>query len=407
MWGSSLLRVPRSGVGNAPNLAAGYEISDDKTVITVYLRPGAKWSDGHPFTSEDIRFMYDDMHNTEPAGQVYTWHATGRILQTEVIDDYTIKLICPGGIGVTPMSLASWNGSQTNAYQAAHYLKKWHITYNEDAEKIAKEEGFDTWYECFNSHSVWFGNNLDLDLPKMTPWYPVQQTTTTELHERNPYYWAVDEAGNQLPYIDSAIVQIVDPEVYQLKVSGGEADIAWSGLSFDNVALYMSSADSGNYGVELHPGALGNAVALMPANAYYDPAERELWKNVKFRQALSVAVDREDINESVYSGYGVPRQCAPLPSTSFYKEEWGEYYAQYDPALANKLLDEVGLNKKDSDGHRLRPDGKLLSIVMQYYTDTDLPTLELVREYWEAVGLKTTIKFGDAGLVEERLFNKE
>jgi peptide/nickel transport system substrate-binding protein len=406
MWGFSLFRVPRSGIGNDPNIAAGYEVSDDQKVITVYLRPGAKWSDGHPFTTEDIRFQYDNMHNRKPK-EVSTWGATGRIQETEVIDDYTIKLICPGGVGTTLQALSNWNGSQSNAFTAAHYLKKWHLDFNPDAGKVAKEEGYDQWYEAFNAHAVWYGSNLDLDLPKMTPWLPVQQTTTTELHERNPYYVGVDAAGNQLPYVDSAIVQIVDPEVYQLKVSGGEADFAWAGLSFGNIGLYMSNAESGNYRVDLHPGALGNKVALCPANWYYDESERELWRNIKFRQALSVAVDREDINEAIYLGYGVPRQSAPLPSTSFYKEEWGTYYAQYDPALANELLDEVGLDKKNAEGYRLKPDGRILSIVLQPYVEDDVPTLELVREYWEAVGLKTTIKFGDVGLVEERLFNNE
>lgn len=116
-----------------------------------------------------------------------------------------------------------------------------------------------------------------------------------------------------------------------------------------------------------------------------------------------MAIDRNDVNETVYMGRGVPGQFAPISSCSFYANDWRGYYARYDPALADKLLDEPGLDKRGKSNYRLRPDGKALSIVIEFSTERYTPALELVREYWEAVGLKTTIKLEDTDLITQRM----
>lgn len=403
MFGSSFFRNPRNSIGVEPDLAEGYEVNEDNTAVTIFLREGLKWSDGHPLTSEDVRFTFDDMHfNTD----VQTWGSFG-IDAVEVIDEYTVKLINYEGLGTNILGMSAWYGGYATSYHPAHYLKKWHGDYNPDAEKIAQEEGFDHWYGnvgCMRSH-YWWAPLTDIEKPQVEPWQLEELSHTAKLYERNPYFWRVDPEGNQLPYIDRLRIQIVNGEVYQLKVTGGDASIAYYQTQFDNLPLYKSSEQSGDYRVILHPG-VSSSVVKLGINMYGrhpDPFTNSILSNLKFRQALSVAINRDEINEVVYQGLGVPGKVAPISATSFYQKGWREDYAQYDPALANKLLDEIGLDEKDSGGFRQRPDGKTFTFIIDYTTAPFTTTLELVSEYLEDVGIKTLIKLADPGLLEQRV----
>jgi len=188
---------------------------------------------------------------------------------------------------------------------------------------------------------------------------------------------------------------IIDTEVYQLKIISGEADVAYVGTDFANYPLYKENEASGDYRVVLIPGVFGTQQQL-PFNLNEpDLVLRELYQDKRFRQGLSVAINREEINEVVYFGLGVPRQATVLPDASYYKEEWGEAYAQYDPDEANRLLDEAGLTERDNDGFRIGPDGKTLLMLVEWCnaSGVPVPVMELVKEYWEAVGVKTLLKF--------------
>jgi peptide/nickel transport system substrate-binding protein len=391
IWGATLFRVPRHEAGIEPDVAAGHEISADRKVFTLYLREGLKWSDGEPLLSEDIRFAQEDMHWND---KVNTWNRLGMVNEVKVVDDYTIDLICPGGVGLLPLFLSDWPGGRANTLFPSHYLKNWHADYNDDAQAIAEEEGFENWYDAMRSH-YWWDPRTDVNAPDISPWVLRQTTTTNKVLERNPYFWRVDEARNQLPYIDRVVISIIDAEVYQLKVSGGAADIAYMHTEFENIPLYKSSEADGGYRTVLFPGASGSNVSLWINLNHPNPVLRNIYNDVKFRQAISVAIDRDDINDAVYMGLGNPRQLAPLSSSSFYKTGWEETYSQYDPALANRLLDEIGLDEKDSGGFRKRPDGETLSLVILYPVPGQTSALELVKEYWEKVGLKTTIKLDE------------
>jgi len=131
----------------------------------------------------------------------------------------------------------------------------------------------------------------------------------------------------------------------------------------------------------------------------------KLLNDVNFRRALSVAINREEVASLVYNNLLTPRQASADPGTPEYDPEWEKSYAQYDPALANKMLDELGLDNRDAQGFRLRPDGKPLTLHLEF---SDLAMAgsidqhELVKEYWEAVGLKTTTNVISRELYEER-----
>lgn len=400
-WSASLLRIPRSGVGVEPDIAEGYEVVDNdegKPIgIKFFLREGMKWSDGSPFTSEDIRFMFEDMHQNP---NVQTWGSWG-INRVVVDDDFTVTVIKDGGLGTGLLQASSWFGGYSASFQPSAYLKPYHIDYNADAQTDAEAAGYETWYD--RMRDLYFWNPMkNPEKPQVEPWDLAEFDNSARIYVRNPYFHRIDSEGNQLPYIDRMLIQVVDNEVYQLKVTGGEASIAYQQLSLDNMQLYRGNESAGDYTTYIHPGVNGSELKLISNMTHPDPIRRAVHQDVRFRQAVSVAVNRAEIQKVIYADLGVARQLAPIPSASFYDQSWGEYYAQYDPALANRLLDEMGLNRRDSDGFRRMSDGRTLSIVLSYTSDIYTAELELISEYLNAVGIKTTIGLVDVSLLTER-----
>lgn len=386
-----LLRMTEDGrvVGN---LAKGYKLSDDYKTFTLYLREGGKWSDGAPFTADDILFKIEDITWNENVDEGWTgaWTTSG-IKTLKRIDEYTVRFEFDEPYPSLPLKLATWQGSEWVMYAPKHYLERWHIKYNAEADELAKKEGFGGWGEAFHYHWEPIVPK-DMDKPTMYSWDLEVFTLSGKVFVRNPYYWQVDTAGNQLPYIDKVVISIVDVEVYQLKIIAGEADVAYVGTSFENYPLYQENEERGDYRVHLIPGIFGSRMAFGIHQTIDDPILRGLFRDVRFRQALSLAINREEINNTVYYAQAVPRQATTLPTASFYKKEWGESYAQYDLEKANRLLDEMGLTERDKKGFRLGPDGKSILLLVEFPEGESTATLELVREYWEAIGLQVSLK---------------
>lgn len=400
--GTYLGRIGKDGTLEG-DLAKGFEFADDQMSLTIHLREGTKWSDGYPFTADDIVFMFEAMH-WHP--DVETWNWLEMVTGVEKVDDYTVRLTTDTPYPVLPLKMVEPAGGDWCAFQPKHYLEKWHIDYNPNANELAKEEGFDSWVECFTHHYFWDPTE-DLNKPTMQPWIMTESTTTHRVFIRNPYYWKVDTAGNQLPYIDKIVSNVVNPEVYQMKIISGEADVAFMNTRFENYSLYKENEEAGGYTVTLIPGTSAAEVGFGVNLTHSDPVLREIYQDVRFRRALSLAINREEINEVVYFGMGVPRQLTILPNASFYKEEWAQAYAQYNPDEANRLLDEVGLTERDKDGFRLRPDGKRLEVMVEYAVggefEASVTLLELVKEYWEAVGVSVLLRSSDQALYSERM----
>jgi len=400
---TSLFEPSKDGEHPVPNIAKGFKWSEDFKTLTIYLRKGLKWSDGYPFTADDILFVINDVYqNKELTPTPPFWLSpTKEIKKAEKVDDYTVNINFPEPYPAFEASLTtprmgqlctSWSAG---IYSPKHYLKRWHIKYNPKANELAKEEGFERWWQAYKHHAQILPLQNDLDLPSMGVWILKKKTTSAKVFERNPYYWKVDPAGNQLPYIDKVVSTIVDPEVYQLKVISGEADFAMRGLSLKNYPLYKENEEKGDYHVVLIPGINGSELVLELNLNHPDLVLRKICQDIRFRRALSVAINRAEINDSVFFGKAVPRQWTWVPNYPGvdYKEEWAKAYAQYDPELANQLLDEMGLTKRDKDGFRLRPDGKPILLVIEYVEgELNGPILELVKEYWESVGIKVFLK---------------
>lgn len=384
------------------NLAQSVELSSDLKVITLTLRRGTRWSDGAPFTADDILFMYEDMHWHE---NVTTWGGSNYVKRVRKIDDYTVVYEADESSPVMYYEMGQWFSSEWQGYHPKHFLEQYHIEYNPNANDLAKEAGFEDWSKLMHSH-YWWSPMSNIEKPTLQPWRFVKMDTTVKVFERNPYYWKVDAEGKQLPYIDRINNTIIDKELYDIKIVTGEADFAWMNTSFDNFTLYKENETQGDYRVILLPGFHGTEANFGINMNHSDPVERAINNDVRFRQALSLAINREEINEVVYSGRAVPRQATVLPTVSYYKPEWGEAFAEYDPARANALLDEMGLAERDKNGIRLRSDGKPVSLLIETSVRVggtiSTKLFELVEEYWKELGLEVTIKFQENALFQQR-----
>lgn len=390
-----------------PYIAKKLEYTKDMKKIKVSLRRGLKWSDGNPFTADDIMFWWNDivLDNELTPVKPKVWMPGGKLAKFKKIDDYTIEIAFFGPY--RPM-VTSPTVLTALSYAPAHYLKKWHKKYNPDADKIAKQEGFDAWYKCFGFHRDAGWTQQDTNIPGLGPWVMEKLTTTQKIYRRNPYFFGVDTEGNQLPYIDRIIVDIVaNKEVVTMKLLSGELSLGgyMSGMMMKDFTLYKGNEDKGNYKVFLYE-SLYTEVVFSFNQAHPDPVIRKIFQDVRFRQAMSLAINRDEINQFLMGGTGIPTQSTVHPTCSFFKKEWATAYAKYDPKEANRLLDDMGL-KKGPDGIRLRPDGKPLELTLLYddagvgyRSDTDL--MLLMKKYWGDIGVRVEPKAMARTLINKR-----
>ena len=378
-----------------PNVAKSWEWNDDYTELTFNLRKGHNWSDGEPFTVDDILFWYEDIRLNKdlfpevPGDMMYG----DEPYTIEKIDDTTFKYVfavpAPGFlVGLARTYVQPW--------QPKHFLSQFHIKYNPQADELAKQEGYDDWVGLFRSYyHDWKDSYHRFGVPTLELHVLSDETTEFRIVSANPYYFKVDTAGQQLPYVnEQRETFIADKEVYNLKIIAGEVDLKGDALDLISYPLYKENEADGNYKVELPPAGLGAGMIYVLNITDKDPVLRQIFSDVRFKQALSLAMDRNEINEFVYLGLAEPMQGLPADpiSNPYVTPEQASYMTQYDSDQANALLDEMGL-QKGADGVRLRSDGKPLTILMEYCQQAG-PILvnELVKQYWEAVGVKVELK---------------
>ncbi len=388
-----------------PGVAKAYELSEDKKTLTIHLRKGMKWSDGEPFTADDIMFWYEDIILNEDLTPVLPkqWSPGDEPMEVKKIDDYTVSLHFAEPYAAILLQLAHW----MYGIEPKHYLKQFHPKYApiEELEEMAKDAGLDYWYQLFeNKRRSWCGQPLENpDLPTVLPYYLAKYGTDISTFERNPYYWKVDTAGNQLPYIDKILIKKVENvEMYNAKIVSGELDCAGFNTSVLNYPLYKENAEQGDYRVLLWSSGKGSEVVYQVNMTYEeDTVLRDIFRDLRFRQALSLAIDREEINDVIFFGLGVPRQMTFIDGSKYIEPEFATAYAEHDPDKANALLDEMGLKWDENREYRLRPDGKKLGWTFNFF-QSETPkreVSELVVEYWGRVGIDVKLKEGTRTLV--------
>lgn len=377
-----------------PNILKAYSPSDDFKTWTLTLREGMKWSDGAPFTTDDFMFWYEDIFlNPEltPAPQA-VYVSGGEPMTMTKIDAVTLEVsfVNPNPNFDLTMSKSYWNDRM---FAPKHYLSQWHSKYNPDADAQAKSEKFETWVQAFQFHDAHAQDAQDTALPDITPWVLNRiDELGNKYFERNPYYWAVDTEGNQLPYIDRQVAVLVkDAQVRTLKFISKELDNAGENpLPVKDYPLYVENETQGDYKVFLFENSRGNDIGISFNQTAKDPVLRAIFQDVRFRQAMSLAINRQQVNDVLYVGRATVRNATIPATTSFYEEWMGSYFAEFDTAKANALLDEIGLTMDAASQVRMRPDGKPLEVVLECWEEF-CPHSEMVAEMWTAVGVKTTM----------------
>ncbi len=412
----SILRVAPDGKTIVPNLAKSWEFSEGGKALTLHLIEGIKWSDGVPFTADDILFWYEDIILNDELTPVKPgdWSPGGELMKMEKLDDYTIRLRFAKPHPLAPLVLAHIAGTTGEFFTPKHIMKEFHPRYvpKEKLEKLAKEEGNDFWYQSFQARNHFDFGNLQkkVDAPTIDAFLLKEKKAGEWIFERNPYYWKVDTAGNQLPYVDRVHISLVEsPEMVNMKILTGEVDFSGYHTTLMNYPLYMENADKGGYRVLMWKSGLSAEVVFFLNLTHKDPVFRKIVQDRRFRIAMSLALNREEINDMVLLGRGIPAQGTALPNSSFYEERFSKAYAEYDSKEANRLLDEMGLDKRDNQGYRLRPDGKRLSIVIEF-TDTEGPKgaiAEVAATHWEAIGIQIILKEEGIDLMVERVTGNE
>ena len=403
-WQYELLTVPSPTGEIIPSVAEGWEWNDDYTVLTLNLREGIKWSDGVPYTADDIMFWWEDIIlNTEltptPHGLLFR---NGELATLAKIDELTVQFTFAAPYALFTTYLGSWGFPGLGLTNSAkHYLTQFHPTYTPmaDIEALMKEEGFDTWVDLFKRKSDRSTAGGNPELPTLAAWIlneePPQPVQT---YRRNPYYWKVDTEGNQLPYIgEIRTTRTADAEATLLKTIAGELD--WVGIGWlggpANLGILTDNMETGDYRFTYGnwmPNAYGNIMFNYTSG---DETKKELYNNKDFRHALSVAINREEIVKLVYKGGVFPSQIAPARGDPYNGEsELFQSWAQFDPELSNQMLDEIGLTERDADGFRMAPNGEELLLIISANTAWPAETpdlMELVRGYWAEVGINATV----------------
>jgi len=386
-----------------PNVFKNWEANDDATVWTFYLREGMKWSDGEPFTTDDVMFWFNDfILNDELNPAPPAWlQAGGEMGVFEKVDDTTFTVTFSQPYAIFDIQSSGMYGNEM--YQPAHYLKQYHPNYASEEELTAlmEKEEFDSWVDMYKDKVTRFSSP---GAPCLRAWCEVN-TDDQPVHilERNPYYWAVDTAGNQLPYIDRIERTLTpDNEGILLRALAGEIDFgARRFASADNRAVLADSAEQGGYHFVDDMNTDANYVLHLNF-AHEDPVLNELFNTRDFRIALSLGIDRDEICQLVEKGLCVPRQAVVGPHTRWYDESQNTY-VEYDPDKANELLDGLGLAERDADGFRLRPDGERLSLVILSHGEKWVPHAELIKETWGDLGIDVVVKSADRKLWREQV----
>ena len=404
-------------VNYAPDLTLFPDILKDYTVeegriFTFYLRPGHRWSDGAPFTTEDFRFWWEDVALNEelsPTGPPIQMVIDGELPKVEILDSLTIRYSWskPNPFFLPKIAAAS----PIFIYAPAHYLKQFHKKYVDPerlAELVAEDKARD-WVQLFlrRGRMNKFNNP---DLPTLQPWMLTTRPPAERfIAVRNPYFHRVDERGQQLPYIDEVILEVVDKKLIPIKTGAGETDLQARGLAFRDYTFLKESEPRSGLRTLLWREARGARYALYPNLNAADPVWQKLFRDRRFRLALSLSVNRDAINQYFYFGLATPANNTILPDSPLYRPEIGEACLGYDIAKANALLDEIGLTERRADGTRLLPDGRPLELVVETAGESTEQTdiLELLRDDWAKIGFRIHTKPSEREVLRNRIFSGE
>ena len=388
------------------DILESYEIAEER-IFTFKLRDGHKWSDGTPLSTEDFRYCWEDVLGDEdltPGGVPMAMRANDEPPKFEILDPLTVRYtwnapnpdFLPNLAAAQPINLAL----------PAHYLKQFHKKYqDEDKLKELMKK---------NKAKKWSGLHIKMsrtyrpenpELPMLDPWINTTQPPAEQfVFERNPYYHRVDENGLQLPYVDKFVLNVSSSAIIPAKTGAGESDLQATGIDFADYTFLKDSESRYPVKVSLWKKIQGARFAILPNLNYGDEVWRNILRDVRFRRALSIAIDRREINMACFFGLAKESADTLLPESPLFKPEYAEAWSSFDPAKANALLDEMGLTERDDDGIRILPDGRSAQLIIETAGESTLETdvLELVADHWLKVGLAVFIRTSQRDIFRSR-----
>lgn len=391
-----------------PDILKAVTVVEDRD-FTLTLRRGHRWSDGAPFTSDDIRYWWEDVANNpmlSPSGPPRFMLVDGKPPEVAFPDAVTVRFrwTLPNPHFLPALAAAR----PPFIERPAHYLKRFHARYTDEAvlaPQIAKAK-VRNWAALHNARDDMFRME-NPDEPTLQPWMAVARGSGSHLlFQRNPYYHRVDAQGVQLPYADGLDVTVMAGGLIPAQVATGHADLQAEGLAFSQVPVLVSGEQGGGYATRLWPSGKASDIALYPNLTYNDPVWRDLLRDVRFRRALSLGIDRRIVNRSFYFGLAREGGIGVLPFSSLYKPERHELWADYDPEQAAALLDQIGLKRHRGKLYRTLPDGRPLEVIVE--TTGERPevadTLQIVAETWRDIGVRLLVRTVDRDVLRNRVY---
>ncbi|MEX6506209.1 ABC transporter substrate-binding protein [Jiella sp. M17.18] len=389
-----------------PDIAESYTVEEGR-IFTFHLRPGMKWSDGKPFTSEDFRYFWEDMAKNKMIakfGVPAELLVDGEEPQVSFPDKYTVRYAWSKPNPNFLASLAAAN--PFDIYRPAHYLKKYHAKYQDPAKlkAMVEKSGQRNW-AALHFKKDRAQRNDNPDLPTLEPWMLTTEMPSERLiFKRNPYFFRVDREGRQLPYIDEVALTISNPALIPAKVANGESDLQAAYLSFQNYPFLKRGEKRSHYQLRRWRSGRGSHVALYPNLNVKDPVWRKVIRQADFRRALSLAINRGDINKAIFYGLADPGNNTVLPGSPLFEPKLRTLWASYDPDEANRLLDKLGY-KRGPSGLRLLPDGREMRIVVETAGEEreQADVLQLVRDDWRKIGIELLIRESQREIFRNRI----
>jgi peptide/nickel transport system substrate-binding protein len=394
-----------------PDILQSFDVIQGKKFI-FNLRPGHKWSDGHPFTAEDFRYWWEDVANNpklSPVGPPKVMKVDGKLPQFRILDNLSIQYEWEKP---NPDFLAALAGaSPLYIYRPAHYMRQFHenFTANSELQKLVTTAKQRNWAALHNKMDNLYRND-NIDLPVLQPWVCISKSSSNRLRfKRNPFFHRIDPKGQQLPYIDEFIFSIASNKLISAKTGTGEVDLQARYLRFDDYTFLKKGEDRSPYSTRLWTTAKGSHLALFPNLNHKNKVLRSIMQDVRFRRALSMAVNRYEINQVIYYGLAIEGNNTVLPESPLYKPYYRSQWAQLNLKSANQLLDDMGLIKRDSRGIRLLPDGNPLNLIIETAGESTEQTdiLELIHDSWLKIGIKIYSKPSQRNVFRNRIFSGE
>jgi peptide/nickel transport system substrate-binding protein len=403
----TLLAFPQETDNNGrslrPHLCSRVESNDDASEFVFHIREGLKWSDGVELTADDILWWWEHEQNNKelyPEGPRSTWKVGNEYAKFSKIDKWTFKIRFPSSYRpCLNMSAQEWMSFGSFFGQPSHWMKQFHIDFNPRANELAKQRGYEAWYQLYKENEELMRPGAGK--PHVGPWVKTASETTYEIYTRNPYFAEVDPEGNQLPYIDRIFVTVVeDRKLRDARSAAG--DVSESEAELSQIFVYKQNSQRADYRIRKWVSSNGSECMFAFNLNHKDPVKRRIYNDLRFRQAMSYAIDRARINRSLFFGLARETQAALDPTVSFFNADWLHVCEEHRPDRAADLLDQAGLPWDENRKYRLRPDGKRLVTVVLFNRQFPVEILEMVRQDWESVGMETILKETDFKFREER-----